>query len=122
PPPLARGRPARAHRPLATPPAHEWARPATTARGRRPRASRHALASCSLLQGGLSRGERGLEGRRTDVVERRVAALGVVEGVDVVRYIDPRRGQVLPVLPLHQLLLERPEERLRDRVVPAVAL
>src|SRR5882672_7352214 len=56
------------------------------------------------------------------VVDRRVAALDVVEAVDVVADRQRGAGAALEVVDSLELTLERREEALGDGVVPAVFL
>jgi hypothetical protein len=62
-----------------------------------------------------------LEGQRTEEPERRMAPLPIVEDLDVLEDRAPRRGARGPARVVDELDLERGEEALRHRVVPAVA-
>jgi hypothetical protein len=57
---------------------------------------------------------------RTEIAERCVAALTVVETLDVLDRAQ-RSGSSGPAVPVQEVELERREEALRDRIVPAVA-
>src|SRR5436309_15732746 len=58
--------------------------------------------------------------RRGDVPQRGVTALAVVEDLDVLHDRRPRGGAGREVGAVDQLLLQRGEEALHRRVVPAV--
>jgi len=58
---------------------------------------------------------------RTEVAERRMAALAVVEGLDVLEDRAPRGGARRPAVPVQEVELEGREEALGDGVVPAIA-
>src|SRR5215510_4097956 len=66
--------------------------------------------------------EHSLALRGRPVVQRGVTPLTVVEAFDELGDLVSRRGSILPSPSIDKLLLQRREEALGDRVVPARAL